>query len=320
VGAVHGDTRWCVSVHARTHVCVWARVHVCMRRICVVEVEENLGWKHVESRAGGRWRRQGLWESPGCGDASAALARGAAHEGICGRPVSVLKRATPNVPASHRARAAPGPQVLLAALAATKHASERVREAAFALVRRLAQHQPGQFGPVLDVVVQPLLLGCADPSREVRRGRRGEPAGRQGGRGAAAAAVGGRGLGAVAGAGLRGGALAARGTAPLQYFVANMHLQILHVHWDTHTHTHTHTSGATLFAPQVLMAAHQALEALVDAMPPQRCLEALRFKLPTAEAVHRCACNGHPRPWSRAPGPARLWRHRLADRPTDTSA
>ncbi|KIY94798.1 hypothetical protein MNEG_13164, partial [Monoraphidium neglectum] len=93
-------------------------------------------------------------------------------------------------------------KVLLAALAATKHASERVREAAFALVRRLAQHQPGQFGPVLDVVVQPLLLGCADPSREV------------------------------------------------------------------------------------LMAAHQALEALVDAMPPQRCLEALRFKLPTAEAVH----------------------------------
>ncbi|KAI8476813.1 MAG: clasp N terminal-domain-containing protein [Monoraphidium minutum] len=93
-------------------------------------------------------------------------------------------------------------KVLLAALAATKHASERVREAAFALVRQLALHQPGQFGPVLDVVVQPLLLGCADPSREV------------------------------------------------------------------------------------LMAAHQALEALVDAMPPARSLDILRLKLPSADAVH----------------------------------
>ena len=65
----------------------------------------------------------------------------------------------------------PLPQVLLAALAATKHASERVREASFALVRQLAVHHPEQFGPVLDVVVQPLLLGCADPSREVRARR-----------------------------------------------------------------------------------------------------------------------------------------------------
>lgn len=37
------------------------------------------------------------------------------------------------------------------------------------------------------------------------------------------------------------------------------------------------------------MAAHQALEALVDAMPPQRSLEVLRMKLPSAEAVHRWA-------------------------------
>jgi hypothetical protein len=58
--------------------------------------------------------------------------------------------------------------VLLAALAATKHASERVREAAYGLLRQLAAHQAGHFGPVLDVVMQPLLLGCADPSREVR--------------------------------------------------------------------------------------------------------------------------------------------------------
>ncbi|GBF89721.1 hypothetical protein Rsub_02891 [Raphidocelis subcapitata] len=93
-------------------------------------------------------------------------------------------------------------KVLLAALAATKHASERVREAAFGLLRQLAAHQAGQFGPVLDVVMQPLLLGCADPSREV------------------------------------------------------------------------------------LMAAHQALEALIDATPPAATLEVLRLKLPSGDAVH----------------------------------
>jgi len=58
--------------------------------------------------------------------------------------------------------------VLLAALAATKHASERIRESSFALLRQLAAHHADQFDPVLDVVVQPLLVGCADPSREVR--------------------------------------------------------------------------------------------------------------------------------------------------------
>lgn len=57
--------------------------------------------------------------------------------------------------------------MLLAALAATKHASEHVREASFALLRELATHQAAHFDSVLDVVVQPLLLGCADSSREV---------------------------------------------------------------------------------------------------------------------------------------------------------
>lgn len=36
------------------------------------------------------------------------------------------------------------------------------------------------------------------------------------------------------------------------------------------------------------MAAHQALEALIDAMPPARTLDILRLKLPSADAVHRC--------------------------------
>ena len=36
---------------------------------------------------------------------------------------------------------------------------------------------------------------------------------------------------------------------------------------------------------QVLMAAHQALERLMDAMPPQRSLDILRYKLPSQEST-----------------------------------
>lgn len=57
--------------------------------------------------------------------------------------------------------------MLLAALTATKDSAPRVREASHALLRALAGRHPRQFGPVLDVVVQPLLQGCADPSPEV---------------------------------------------------------------------------------------------------------------------------------------------------------
>jgi hypothetical protein len=59
-------------------------------------------------------------------------------------------------------------QVLLAGLSAAQHSSESIRELAFLLVLALARHQAELFEPVLDVVLQPLLQGCADESREVR--------------------------------------------------------------------------------------------------------------------------------------------------------
>ncbi len=57
--------------------------------------------------------------------------------------------------------------MLLAALAAAKHSRESVREMAFVLIRALAQNHAEQFEHVLDVAMQPLLMGCADSSREV---------------------------------------------------------------------------------------------------------------------------------------------------------
>lgn len=59
-------------------------------------------------------------------------------------------------------------QVLLAGLSAAQHGQEHIRELAFLLVLALAKHHSHLFEPVLDVVVQPLLQGCADESREVR--------------------------------------------------------------------------------------------------------------------------------------------------------
>lgn len=58
-------------------------------------------------------------------------------------------------------------KVLLAALGCAGHAAETVRELAFLLVLALARHHGALFEPVLDVVLQPLLQGCADDSREV---------------------------------------------------------------------------------------------------------------------------------------------------------
>lgn len=58
-------------------------------------------------------------------------------------------------------------QVLLAGLSAAQHNHEPIRELAFLLVLALAKHQGELFEPVLDVVLQPLLQGCADESREV---------------------------------------------------------------------------------------------------------------------------------------------------------
>lgn len=58
-------------------------------------------------------------------------------------------------------------KVLLAGLSAAQHSSESIRELAFLLVLSLARHQAELFEPVLDVVLQPLLQGCADESREV---------------------------------------------------------------------------------------------------------------------------------------------------------
>jgi hypothetical protein len=58
-------------------------------------------------------------------------------------------------------------QVLLAGLSAAQHTHEPIRELAYLLVLALAQHHGDLFEPVLDVVLQPLLQGCADASREV---------------------------------------------------------------------------------------------------------------------------------------------------------
>lgn len=58
-------------------------------------------------------------------------------------------------------------QVLLAGLSAAQHSQETIRELAYMLVLALAKHQSHLFEPVLDVVLQPLLQGCADESREV---------------------------------------------------------------------------------------------------------------------------------------------------------
>lgn len=62
------------------------------------------------------------------------------------------------------------PQVLLAGLSAAQSGSSAIRELAFLLVLALAQHHSRLFEPVLDVVLQPLLQGCGDESREVREG------------------------------------------------------------------------------------------------------------------------------------------------------
>jgi hypothetical protein len=57
--------------------------------------------------------------------------------------------------------------VLLAGLSAAQNSSDPIRELAFLLVLALAQHHSRLFEPVLDVVLQPLLQGCGDESREV---------------------------------------------------------------------------------------------------------------------------------------------------------
>jgi hypothetical protein len=62
-------------------------------------------------------------------------------------------------------------QVLLAGLSAAQNSNDTIRELAFLLVLALAQHHNGLFEPVLDVVLQPLLQGCGDESREVRNGK-----------------------------------------------------------------------------------------------------------------------------------------------------
>lgn len=59
-------------------------------------------------------------------------------------------------------------QVLMAAISATQHGQDNIRELACILVLALAKHHGPMFEPVLDVVVQPLLQGCADGSREVK--------------------------------------------------------------------------------------------------------------------------------------------------------
>ncbi|KAF8062702.1 clasp1b [Scenedesmus sp. PABB004] len=58
-------------------------------------------------------------------------------------------------------------KVLLAGLSAAQNSHEPIRELAFLLVLALARAQGELFEPVLDVVLQPLLAGCADASREV---------------------------------------------------------------------------------------------------------------------------------------------------------
>lgn len=57
--------------------------------------------------------------------------------------------------------------MLLAGLSAAQNASESIRELAFLLVLALVRHHSRLFEPVLDVVLQPLLQGCGDESREV---------------------------------------------------------------------------------------------------------------------------------------------------------
>lgn len=79
----------------------------------------------------------------------------------CPCPATTLTSTLPSLP--HITR-----QVLLAGLSAAQHSSESVRELAFLLVRALAQHHASLFVPLLDVVLQPLLQGCADSSHEVR--------------------------------------------------------------------------------------------------------------------------------------------------------
>jgi hypothetical protein len=59
-------------------------------------------------------------------------------------------------------------QVLLAGMSAVQNGSETIRELAYLLVLALAQHHSHLFEPVLEVVLQPLLQGCGDDSREVR--------------------------------------------------------------------------------------------------------------------------------------------------------
>eukprot|EP00775_Hariotina_reticulata_P009312 gene9312-9477_t len=58
-------------------------------------------------------------------------------------------------------------KVLLAGLSTAQHTHEPIRELAYLLVLALAHHHGDLFEPVLDVVLQPLLQGCADSSREV---------------------------------------------------------------------------------------------------------------------------------------------------------
>lgn len=61
----------------------------------------------------------------------------------------------------------PSQQVLLAVLAATKAPHEPTREAAFVAIRALAERHAQHFVQPLEVALQPLLMGCADSSREV---------------------------------------------------------------------------------------------------------------------------------------------------------
>lgn len=59
----------------------------------------------------------------------------------------------------------------------------------------------------------------------------------------------------------------------------------INIPYHTHTYTHIHPTRPAPPTLQVLMAAHQALERLMDAVPPRTSLDMLAFKLPSDASV-----------------------------------
>lgn len=147
------------------------------------------------------------------------------------------------------------PQVLLAGLSAAQHSHEPVRELAFLLVLGLARHQAELFEPVLDVVLQPLLQGCADESREVRAWQ------------------------ASCGWHVR------LERKRKQRAAAFPHARVASAAAVPTGQPISHALGTCLHCPslllQVCLAAQQALDALMAAMPPLRCASILSHKLPS---------------------------------------